>query len=96
MPKRDCRSASVVPDCMVRNSSASAAALNPGGGVTNTARRGSQPTCTAPSGRNSTGVAGLSVNRDEPIARRALEPGMDRLCHGQHRTPRVIHRGLRL
>ena len=61
MPKRECSSARVVPDCMVRSNSASVAALKPEGGCTKTARRGSQPTCTAPSGRNNTGIAGLSA-----------------------------------
>ncbi len=37
---------SVAPDCMDRSSSASATVLTPVGGRTNTARRGSQPTCT--------------------------------------------------
>ena len=50
-----------------RRAGLSGAAARPGGGAqpaggrTNTARRGSQPTCTAPSGRSSTGIAGLSM-----------------------------------
>ncbi|ELR82515.1 hypothetical protein W7U_15890 [Mycobacterium sp. H4Y] len=36
-------------------------AAKPPGGRTSTARRGSQPTCTAPSGRSNTGIAGSSA-----------------------------------
>ena len=54
-------SASVAPDCKVRSSSARPAGLNPAGGRTETARRGSHPTCTVPSGRSNTGITGLRV-----------------------------------
>ena len=40
------------------------AVVSPAGGRTSTARRGSQPTCTTPSGRSSTGIAGSSVYSD--------------------------------
>ncbi len=47
--------------CSPRSRAASAAEVTPSGGRTSTARRGSQPTCTAPSGRSSTGIAGSSA-----------------------------------
>src|SRR5947209_19309361 len=49
---------------MARNKVASPAAVTPRGGRISTARRGLQPTCTAPSGRSSTGSAGSSADSD--------------------------------
>jgi hypothetical protein len=57
----DVKTGSVNPVCSARSRSASAPGVSPAGGVTSTARRGSQPTCTVSSGRISTGIAGSSV-----------------------------------
>jgi hypothetical protein len=70
---------------MARNTIANAAADRPIGGRTMTARRGSHPTCTAPSGRNSTGRAGSSANLTEvtvtPTAARRVQPSTDRVFY---------------
>ena len=54
-------SSRVAPDCRARSRWPSAAVVIPVGGRISSARRGSQPTCTMPSGRDNTGVAGLSA-----------------------------------
>jgi len=54
-------SSRVAPDCRARSRWPSAAVVIPAGGRISSARRGSQPTCTMPSGRDNTGVAGLSA-----------------------------------
>jgi hypothetical protein len=56
-----CSSPSGVGDRMDRSSVANSVEARPPGGRTSTARRGSQPTWTAPSGRSSTGNAGSSA-----------------------------------
>jgi hypothetical protein len=53
---------------MARSSVANSAAASPHGGRTSTARRGSQPTWTAPPGRSSTGIAGSSAYSESAAA----------------------------
>jgi hypothetical protein len=50
---------------MARNTVANPEHDNPSGGRTSTARRGSHPICTAPSGRSSTGNDGSSAKVTE-------------------------------
>ena len=57
------RSEAVIGALIARSSAASPPGDSPPGGRTSTARRGSQPICTAPSGRSSTGIAGSRAYR---------------------------------
>jgi hypothetical protein len=62
---------------MARSRVATPAAVTPRGGRISTARRGLQPTCTAPSGRSSTGSAGSSAYSD------GVGCAILALCHGK-------------